>query len=193
MEFEETADHFVELGPCAGGGGVVGMVAVGGGMDAGQAFAAFDEVQERLAAKVRGGLVVWIVQEFAGGAGKEDGVILLQILRGDGGRIVGDGGHPGTGFVAEVFDHLRCQGDGGVDPAESAAKDQHTAQALRRGVGLIGQGGHHGRDVGGVRKLSLRTAASEAPLKSVRRAIRETRRSRLALCESHSAGPYEGG
>jgi hypothetical protein len=163
MEFEETADHFVELGPCAGGGGVVGMVAVGGGMDAGQAFTAFDEVQERLAAKVRGGLVVGIVQEFAGGAGKEDGVILLQILRGDGGGIVGNGGHPGTGFVAEVFHHLRCQRDGRVDPAESAAKDHHTAQALRRGVGLIRQGGHHGGDVGGIRKLSLRTAASEAP------------------------------
>ena len=193
MVFEETADHLIELGPCAGGRGVVGMVAVGGGMDTGQPFAAFDEVQERLAAKERGVLVVGVVQEFAGGAGKEDSVILLQILRGDGGRIVGNGGHPGTGFVAEVFDHLRCQRDGRVDPAESAAKDQHTARALRRGVGLIRQGGHHGRDVGGIRKLSLRAAASEAPLKSFRRAIRETGWGRLALCESHSAGPYEGG
>jgi hypothetical protein len=59
------------------------MVAVGSGVDAGQTLAAFDKVKERPPAKVRGSLVVRVIQKFAGGAGKEDGVILLQVFRSD--------------------------------------------------------------------------------------------------------------
>ena len=57
------------------------MVAIGGGVDAGQTLAAFHKVQERLPAKVRGSLVVRVVQKFAGGAVEEDRIILSSDFR----------------------------------------------------------------------------------------------------------------
>src|SRR5215831_16717061 len=71
VEFEESADHLVELGPCAVRRRTIGVVAVGSGMDAGQTLAALDKVQERLPAKVRGHLVIWVIEESASGAVKE--------------------------------------------------------------------------------------------------------------------------
>ena len=56
------------------------MVAVGSGVDAGQTLAAFHKVEERPPAKVRGSLVIRVIQKFAGSAGKEDGIVLLQIF-----------------------------------------------------------------------------------------------------------------
>jgi hypothetical protein len=84
------------------------MIAVGSGVDAGQTLSPFDKVKERPPAKVRGSLVVRVIQKFTGSAGKEDGVILLQVFRRYRGRVVGDGSRPGTGLVSEVFNHLRC-------------------------------------------------------------------------------------
>src|ERR1039457_169242 len=72
-------------------------------------------------------------------------------------------------------------------------RTKHTAQALGRCVGLIWQGGHHGRDVGRVGKLLLRTAAGEASAKSLRWAICGFRRNRCPLCETHGFAEYCSG
>ena len=172
---------------------MLGVVAIGGGVDAGQTLAAFDKVKKRPTAQVRCSLVVRVIQKFAGGAGQEDGVVVLQVFRRDRRRIVGDGSDPGAGLVSQVFHHLRRQRDGSVYPTGGPAEDQHMAQALRRGVGLVRQRGHHRRDVSGIGKLFLRTAAGEAPAKSFRRASCGFRRSRGILCVTHRAGQYDGG
>ena len=93
------------------------MVGVARGVDAGEALAAAHEVEERLAPRRGRRRIVRIVEERAGGAGEEDGVVLLQVRVVDVGRVVGDRRRPRAGLLADLLDGARGERDRRVDEA----------------------------------------------------------------------------
>ncbi len=157
--FEEAADHGVELGPGAGrwavGEGLGRVVGVGGGVEADEAFAAANEVEQGLAAGGGSGGVVGVVKEGQGGAVEDDGVVLGEVLGGDVGGVVGDGGGVGAGLFAHGLDGGGGERDGGVDVAGGLAEDKDLAGLPGCGGGFGGDAVFHGDEVFAVGGLDL--------------------------------------
>ena len=157
--FEEAADHGVELGPGAGGRaggeGLGRVVGVDGGVDADQAFAAANEVEQGLFAGGSGCGVFRIVEEGQGGAIEKDGVVLGEVLGGDVGGVVGDGGGVGAGLFAHGLNGGGGERDGGVDVAGGLAEDEDLAGLLGGGWSLGGDAVFHGDEIFAVGGLDL--------------------------------------
>src|SRR6185503_20923072 len=105
----------------------------------GQALPAAHEVQQRLPARRGGGGVLRIVQELAGGAGQEDGVVLREVLLVDVGGVVGDGGGPRACLLAHLLDGPRGQRDRRVHVAGGPSEHEHAAGGARLRGRLVRQ------------------------------------------------------
>ena len=119
------------------------MVGIAGGVNPRQALAGPDEFEQRLLARLGRGGIVRIVQECPRSVVQEDQIVLLEILRGDGGGIVCDGCGPGAGLGAQGIHRLRCQRNAGVHKAGCLGQHQHLARLLRLGRRFVRQCGHH--------------------------------------------------
>ena len=100
------------------------MVRVGRGVDARDALAAADEVEQRGTARVGRGLVVRIVEEAARRAVEEDRVACFRFP-----AVMSDASYVVVAVHAPVFcpslPSLRRERDGGVDEAARAAETRH--------------------------------------------------------------------
>ena len=94
------------------------------------------------------------VEEAARRVGQEQRVVLLEVLRVDVGRIVGNRRRPRAGLLAELFDRLRGNRDRAVDEAARVAEHQDLARLCRLGWRRRGKRRHHLRHVVGAGRLS---------------------------------------
>jgi len=143
---EVTVDHGAVFGPFVAG--------VGGGVDADEAFAGFDEGHQiflQNAFAFGGGGLLLVVEGFEflgvgeenihGGAQEADGIELVEALGFKIFEVVTDGDLEGSGVFAHLFEGDFAGGDGCVAEAIGLGEDEEFPGFLWFGVGFVRQGG----------------------------------------------------
>ena len=102
-------------------------------------FAAAHEIEQRLAPRGGRCRIGGIVEKESRRAGKEDGVVPLQVLLGNIGRVVSDDGIPGPGLLSKGFNRARRKRNRRMDKARGPRKQEHCARLLGRRLGTVGE------------------------------------------------------